>query len=471
MARTRIRFSGQLLKKLRIDHGFMTQEALANASGVGLSTIGRIENHRDWEVNGSTIVCFALAFKMEEEELIHSIGQFDERGSTSLAKPNSAAGFERDQQQAAATWVSSSRLAAAGPVQDRVRRAIVSYALQADDNPEARDALRGMRQYGEAVGLLRLIDRDLAVTQERFRDLHLKRAALCIMVGKTNEAKQSVAEVLTLTPHDADALLLDAAIRRIGGDFDKAITACRQLLRIVEGETRLDTLLLLGRIYGDLSQYDQVASVASDGLRQAEALGDTLKVAEAHAILAMNHRRQVVKEAGQRAVDKLDLMPARLHWVAALRTYRSDDDKVGLVTVLDNIATGHITIGNWRRAGRIYERLIAKNRLLRRRPGMATAYGNLCLVRGHMGDYRGAIDSAYRAARIFRRIGWPENVARTEGNIANCYTLWERRSLAVKHWKKAKTLFEELGMTAQADACVQNLKALAGAEQEPPFMA
>lgn len=474
MARLRVIVSGPLLKELRVEKGFRSQEELAFAAEIDVKTIGRIEQNSGWRVNAETFQSLARALSMAPAELHQRIDRYlKQKPIITQGAIVQAAPKRQDMTVRSLLADIDPRVQESGPLWDQVRLTVAGFAWQARDNSEIKDALERARRFGNSTGLLELIERDLKATHARFRDIHLKRAAISLLIGDVNRAAESVSAILQAALHDAEAMNLSAHIERLRGNLDGAERVYQQVLRLKDdGPERMDALSGLGIIHRDRGQLDDARKYHEQALAVAEQLRIIRRQADEHRYLGTIARRQIVKtmpETGE--LNKAQLHEPRNHYANALRLYRSLGDKIGIADTLDHIGVLHLTTRSSRTAERWHRRALNIHRQIRRRVGMAFAMGNLVMALGEQGKINEAIRWAHATIRIYRKMGWQEQLARAHGNLAECYSRASRIGLSLRHWKQARAIFEKLGMSQQRQACDMCIKKLVDTSVQDPYMA
>lgn len=455
----------------------MTQEAFARAADVVVETVARIEQSVTRRVNGSTFELIASALEITPGALLERVEAYRAGGVRPtpvvavMARPQSKP--VRDQSLVrrlvggAAVPVEDT-----APLREQLRLAVSSYALQVGSDRAVRDAMGVARRYGQATGLLRLVERDVAETGDRHQSLLLQLAALSLLMGDTERAADALTRVLHIAPMDVDAMILQAQVDRIRGRFDAAARTYGQALRLVKDDAgRIAALSGRGLVARDQGELDQSKRYHEEALHLARQAGLRRAEADEHRYLASVSRRLGAKRMppGEPASEE-SFREARRHYAAALRIYRSLGDRVGVANSLDNLGVFYVTIGKARMAERRFHGSLKINRRLRRRSGTAFAMGNLCMALGIQEKYAEAVRWAQAGIRIQRKMGQSEQVARAHGNIAECYTRWNRIGLARRHWREARDLFKEIGLKEQARACELNLEKLRGAKVDTPHV-
>lgn len=190
---------------------------------------------------------------------------------------------------------------------------------------------------------------------------------------------QSASETFTA----AERVAADSVVRSIG-NRDSLATLQKQWER--EGNT-LESIVAL-RVMGDAlrneSAFDEALTVHSEGLRQAEAIQDTLEWVQALNNVGTDYRRMGILDIAQ-----------EYHYQAwSLCKVTTDTSFVAIknqAKSLNGLGNIYLTLGNYERADSALRKALVVEQRLGSTVGMAINYANL----GSIFEHRGEIDSAW----------------------------------------------------------------------------
>ncbi len=199
------------------------------------------------------------------------------------------------------------------------------------------------------------------------------------MIYLLASCSQSASETFTA----AERVAADSVVRSIG-NRDSLATLQKQWER--EGNT-LESIVAL-RVMGDAlrneSAFDEALTVHSEGLRQAEAIQDTLEWVQALNNVGTDYRRMGILDIAQ-----------EYHYQAwSLCKVTTDTSFVAIknqAKSLNGLGNIYLTLGNYERADSALRKALVVEQRLGSTVGMAINYANL----GSIFEHRGEIDSAW----------------------------------------------------------------------------
>lgn len=192
------------------------------------------------------------------------------------------------------------------------------------------------------------------------------------------------------------------------------IAALAQKQKQFEGEgNRLGSIVALrewGRALRNESNFDEALRIHSEGLRQAEALKDTIEWVRALNDIGTNYRRMGVLDVAQ-----------EYHYLARMLSEESTDTtyatKKNHVISLNGLGNIYMTLGNYEQAEQVLRLALVGEKQLRSRVGQAINYANL----GSIFESQGKIDSAWVYYRLSMALN--QEAGSTLG-ISLCHTFY-----------------------------------------------
>ena len=211
------------------------------------------------------------------------------------------------------------------------------------------------------------------------RDISAVLSSLVVVIYLLASCSQSASETFTV----AERVAADSVVRSIG-NRDSLATLQKQWER--EGNT-LESIVAL-RVMGDAlrneSAFDEALTVHSEGLRQAEAIQDTLEWVQALNNVGTDYRRMGILDIAQ-----------EYHYQAwSLCKVTTDTSFVAIKNYaksLNGLGNIYLTLGNYERADSALRKALVVEQRLGSTVGMAINYANL----GSIFEHRGEIDSAW----------------------------------------------------------------------------
>ena len=320
----------------------------------------------------------------------------------------------------------------------------VAVRASAPSNPEAArlyaEGLKSLRVY-DAVAARDLLERAVAV-EPSYPLAHAALADAWSRLGYDQKATDEAKEAFDLSANLSreDRLSVEARYRQTTHEWGKVVELYQTLfnffpdnieygLRLANAQTNakngknaLNTIETLRKFpsparddpridlaeaaaaesLGDLKQQ---LSASARALRQGEALGAPLVVAEAHLAQCRTLER--------RGDDK----EARAECENARRTYSDVGDREKVATALLDMGISLDDQDDLVGAQSLYEQALALFRLVGDKSGMAKAQTNIAAVRSERGDYAEAEEGYERALAIDQEIGRQHGAIL--GNIAD----------------------------------------------------
>ena len=211
------------------------------------------------------------------------------------------------------------------------------------------------------------------------RDISAVLSSLIVVIYLLASCSQSASETFTA----AERVAADSVVRSIG-NRDSLATLQKQWER--EGNT-LESIVAL-RVMGDAlrneSAFDEALTVHSEGLRQAEAIQDTLEWVQALNNVGTDYRRMGILDIAQ-----------EYHYQAwSLCKVTTDTSFVAIknqAKSLNGLGNIYLTLGNYERADSALRKALVVEQRLGSMVGVAINYANL----GSIFEHRGEIDSAW----------------------------------------------------------------------------
>lgn len=211
------------------------------------------------------------------------------------------------------------------------------------------------------------------------RDISAVLSSLIVVIYLLASCSQSASETFTA----AERVAADSVVRSIG-NRDSLATLQKQWER--EGNT-LESIVAL-RVMGDAlrneSAFDEALTVHSEGLRQAEAIQDTLEWVQALNNVGTDYRRMGILDIAQ-----------EYHYQAwSLCKVTTDTSFVAIknqAKSLNGLGNIYLTLGNYERADSALRKALVVEQRLGSMVGAAINYANL----GSIFEHRGEIDSAW----------------------------------------------------------------------------
>lgn len=255
------------------------------------------------------------------------------------------------------------------------------------------------------------------------RDISAVLSSLIVVIYLLASCSQSASETFTV----AERVAADSVVRSIG-NRDSLATLQKQWER--EGNT-LESIVAL-RVMGDAlrneSAFDEALTVHSEGLRQAEAIQDTLEWMQALNNVGTDYRRMGILDIAQ-----------EYHYQAwSLCKVTTDTSFVAIknqAKSLNGLGNIYLTLGNYERADSALRKALVVEQRLGSMVGMAINYANL----GSIFEHRGEIDSAW----VYYRYSMEANQkAGSTLGIALCHSYFGSLYEQAQQYDRAAEEFE-----------------------------
>lgn len=245
---------------------------------------------------------------------------------------------------------------------------------------------------------------------------------------------------------------IDSLVRANSSCIDSLALLQKQLES--EGE-QLGSIVALrewGKQLRNESLFEEALHVHSEGLHQAEALGDTLEWVQALNNIGTDYRRMGMLDVAQEYHYRAWTMSEEY-------TDTSFNAKKNHVVSLNGLGNIYMTLGNYERADSVLRMALKGEEQLQSALGLAINYANL----GSIFEQRGQIDSAWVYYR--QSMKYNEEVGSILG-ISLCHTYFGSLYEKAEEYEKATAEYEEAyrmmqGMKDEWHA-INSLIALAG---------
>ena len=211
-----------------------------------------------------------------------------------------------------------------------------------------------------------------------------------------------------------------------------------------------------GRALRNESRFEEALHIHSEGLRQAEALGDTLEWIQALNDIGTDYRRMGVLDVAQEYHYKA----RTLSEACSDTSYLAKKNRVISLNGLGNI---YMTFGNYEQAEQAFRLALAGEQALSSTIGQAINYANL----GSIFERQGQIDSAWV---YFRRSMEQNQAAGSTLGVSLCHTyfgaLYQKAQEYDKAEKEYQTAYELMKASKDEWHALTSLIALAGIYQD-----
>lgn len=225
--------------------------------------------------------------------------------------------------------------------------------------------------------------------------------------------------------------------------------------RLESAGDRLGSVVALrewGKQLRNESRFEEALRIHSEGLRQAEALGDTLEWVQALNNVGTDYRRMGVLDVAQ----EYHYNAWKLSEECADTAFTAKKNRVVSLNGLGNI---YMTLGNYERADSVLRMALRGEQELHSAVGQAINYANL----GSIFEHRGQTDSAWV---YYRRSMELNTEAGSDLGISLCHTYFGSLYEKAKEYGKATEEYEEAYRMMQASKdewhALNSLIALAG---------
>lgn len=198
-----------------------------------------------------------------------------------------------------------------------------------------------------------------------------------------------------------------------------------------EGD-RLGSVVALrewGRQLRNESRFEEALRTHSEGLQQAEALGDTLEWVQALNNIGTDYRRMGVLDVAQ----EYHYRAWKLSEECADTAFMARKNRVVALNGLGNV---YMTLGNYDRADSVLRMALKGEQQLHSQLGQAINYANL----GSIFEHRGQADSAWV---YYRKSMELNREAGSDLGISLCHTYYGSLYEKAKEYDKASEEYEE----------------------------
>ena len=179
-----------------------------------------------------------------------------------------------------------------------------------------------------------------------------------------------------------------------------------------------------GRILRNESRFDEALQIHSEGLRLAEALGDTIEWVQALNEIGTDYRRMGILDVAQ----EYHYRAYTLSSACSDTTYQGKKNQVISLNGLGNI---YMTIGNYEKAEQSFRQALAGEQKLGSAFGQAINYANL----GSIFEHQGKVDSAWAYYKHSMELNTKEG---SSLGISLCHTYFGALYQKAQQYDKAK---------------------------------
>lgn len=251
--------------------------------------------------------------------------------------------------------------------------------------------------------------------------------------------------------HGEGRQAVDSVIRHI-----RSIDSVAALQRELEGCGNLPGSIValreLGRKLRNESRFEEALRIHSKGLRQAQAIGDTIEWVQALNNIGTDYRRMGVLDVAQ----EYHYNAWTLSEECADTSFTAKKNRLMSLNGLGNI---YLTLGNYERADSALRLALAGERELHSAVGQAINYANL----GSIFEHRGQTDSAWVC---YRRSMALNHEAGSDLGISLCHTyfgsLYEKAQQYDKATEEYETAYRMMQTSKDEWHALNSLIALAG---------
>ena len=220
-------------------------------------------------------------------------------------------------------------------------------------------------------------------------------------------------------------------------DIDQAITSFQQaieLQRKLNLKSDLgNTLIRLGHLYYDLSQYQQAEIFYQQALEITREVGD--RQPEATAINGLGNVYRTLGEY-QKTIS---------FYHQSLDVRREIEDKQGEASSLNNLGLVYYSLGEYQKAIAFYQQSLDISREIGDKKLEAISLGNLGLVYQSLGEYKKAIAFQQQSLDVSRKIEDKEGEGRCLGNLGLVYQSLGEYQKAITFQQQSLDIFRDIG--------------------------
>jgi|694.fasta_scaffold01743_36 tetratricopeptide (TPR) repeat protein len=220
-------------------------------------------------------------------------------------------------------------------------------------------------------------------------------------------------------------------------DIDQAVASFQQateLQRELNFKSDLgNTLIRIGRLYDNLSQYQQAEKFYQQALEITREIGDHQQ--EATAINGLGNVYQALGEY-QRAIT---------FYQQSLDFRREIEDKRGEVSCLGNLGLVYQALGEYQKALTFLQQSLDIVKEIGDKPGEANSLNNLGIVYHSLGEYQKAITFYQQSLDMAREIGYKRGEASSLSNLGNAYQSLGEYQRAITFLQQSLDISREIG--------------------------
>ena len=192
---------------------------------------------------------------------------------------------------------------------------------------------------------------------------------------------------------------------------------------------------LMGKEMRDDSQFDNALRLHSEGLKQAEAIGDTLEMVQALNNIGTDYRRMGVLDLAQN-------YHYRAWTISKVCQDTSYDARKSRVVSLNGLGNIYLTLGNYERADSALRLALEGEKDLHSELGQAINYANI----GSIFRHRGMRDSAWvyfrKSMEMNRRIDNTLGISLCHTDFGSMYEREHQYDKAIAEYEKAYELMK-----------------------------
>jgi len=259
----------------------------------------------------------------------------------------------------------------------------------------------------------------------------------------THKAIATYARAVELDPDDPKGWNELGKLQHRTGALDAAINSFERVLMLGNKECREDVEAVargnLGLIYQTCGKLDRAEAMFLTNLQLHVELGKKERMAADYGNLALIYYKR----------GELDRAEATFK--RALKMAEDLANKEQQAAATGNLGIIYLKRGALDRAVAMHKRALELNQELGRKEGMAIQYCNLGLIHRTRGEFDRAERMFKRDLELSEELGSKEGQARATGNLGILYQQKGDTARACAHWRTARDLFREVGMTPQLE--------------------
>ncbi len=244
-------------------------------------------------------------------------------------------------------------------------------------------------------------------------------------------------------------LRLRAHFWKTVGNFQKALSDYRQILKLFDKNSRQKILAEAYKDLGDLCRLKNNYRKGMVYLRRAEEIYRALddKPELAHTLNNIGNLYWIALEY-EKALEYLH---------RALELHRALGNQAGMASTLNNIAGVHLALSQYRTSIQHYQESLAIQRLLKTPEEVSRVLNNLGVVYMYTADYGRALDSLLESLSLNQQTSnLREQVFNLE-NLGECYQRMGKQTQAVQYSQQGLKLAGQIGFTLRKGRILVNL--------------